>query len=327
MYQLEAFLEMLAAERGASPNTVAAYHRDLKDLTEFLQKRDVRLEAAESEDLRAFLDHLKTRDLSAATAARRLSALRQFYAFLQGDAVRPDDPSQVLDSPKQSRNLPQYLSEDEVVRLLEVARSEVPDESSPITSRGFRALRLHALLEVLYASGLRVSELVTLPLTTVRADRPFLYVRGKGDKERAVPISERARAAVSRYREALGSKGLGDGRWLFPSSSAEGHLTRQQFGHLLKEIAVPAEIAPSRLSPHKLRHAFATHLVSRGADLRAVQKMLGHSDITTTQIYTHVANAEKHRLVREGHPLSKHSAKRSAAKGNAPFVDKDSEGK
>lgn len=301
---------MLAAERGASANTLAAYARDLADLDAALQNRGVVLESAGTDDLRAYLALLDSRRMSPATAARRLSAMRQFYAFLQGDGGRSDNPAAALDSPAARRPLPKYLTEAEVTRLLEAARLRCPAETETVTPKGLRALRLHALLEILYASGLRVTELVTLPLAAVRADRPYLYVRGKGDKERAVPISNRARVAVARYVAALTGDKKPAGRWLFPSTSAEGHLTRQQFGHLLKELAGDADIPHARLSPHKLRHAFATHLVAHGADLRAVQKMLGHSDITTTQIYTHVADAEKHQLVRDGHPLARRTSNR-----------------
>ncbi|MDA5192363.1 tyrosine recombinase [Govanella unica] len=317
--QVEGFLEMLAAERGASANTLAAYARDLADLAAVLGERGLSLEAAETDDLRAYLALLASRQMSPATASRRLSAMRQFYAFLQGDGVRPDHPAAALDSPAARRLLPKYLTEGEVTRLLEVAQARCPAETAELTPKGLRALRLHALLEILYASGLRVTELVTLPATAIRADRPYLYVRGKGDKERAVPISERARAAAGRYLAASTTDKKTVSRWLFPSSSAEGHLTRQQFGHLLKDLAVESGIPHGRLSPHKLRHAFATHLVARGADLRAVQKMLGHSDITTTQIYTHVADAEKHRLVQDGHPLARRPEGRRS-------VDKDDGG-
>lgn len=321
--RIEAFLEMLAAERGASANTIAAYGRDLADLAAQLRAAGGALETAGPDHLRAYLASLDARKMSPATAARRLSAMRQFYAFLQADGARPDNPAAVLDSPAARRPLPKYLTEEEVTRLLEAAAAACPPPDGAVGSRGLRALRLHALLEILYASGLRVSELVSLPAGAVRPDRPFLYVRGKGDKERAVPISERAREAAGRYRAALVAANAGKPQspWLFPSASAEGHLTRQQFGHLLKDLAIPARIPHARLSPHKLRHAFATHLVARGADLRAVQKMLGHSDITTTQIYTHVADAEKQRLVREDHPLAK-----GRRPPRPPSVDKDKRG-
>jgi integrase/recombinase XerD len=236
--------------------------------------------------------------MTASTAARRLSALRQFFKFLVQENIRKDDPAALLDAPKRARPLPKLLSEDDVDRLLTEARTlrDDPAESA----------RLTALLEVLYATGLRVSELVGLRWPPFGDDARFLVIRGKGDKERLVPLSEPARQAIEDYagwrNDFIAGK---TSPWLFPSRGESGHLTRQRFGQLLKDLAVQADINPAKVSPHVLRHAFASHLLARGADLRAVQKMLGHADISTTQIYTHVLEARKQALVRQHHPLAK----------------------
>ncbi|MGB1547077.1 MAG: site-specific tyrosine recombinase XerD [Alphaproteobacteria bacterium] len=293
---LENFLEMLLAERGVSKNTLDSYHRDLKDFSGFLAKRKKAIAKAASEDLRAYLRALEKAGLSPRTAARRLSAMRQFYRFLYAEGVRPDDPSSVLDSPKLGRRLPKYLTEGEVERLLEAARHR-HDE------KGFR---MQALLEILYATGLRVSELVSLPLSAIARDRRVLIVRGKGNKERMVPLGKPAAAALEAYRKVRGFF-LGEGeesKWVFPSRGRTGHLTRQRFLQLLKELALEAGIEPAKVSPHVLRHAFASHLLAHGADLRSVQQMLGHADIATTQIYTHVLRERLRRLVDAHHPLA-----------------------
>lgn len=300
---LDMFLEMLAAERGLSANSLAAYARDLEHLRAFLARRNDALGTANSDALAAYLGALEAAGLAPSTAMRRLSAMRQFYGFLYSEGVRGDNPAERLDAPRPGRSLPRTLSEADVDRLLEAAGNP----------RTLKEHRLCALIEVLYATGLRVSELVSLPRTAVAADRPFLYVRGKGDKERVVPLSARARAAVSAYLTVLGAEGgQKDGhkqtlatKWLFPSRGASGHLTRQQFALLLKDLGRRAGVDPARLSPHVLRHAFATHLLAHGADLRAVQKMLGHSDISTTQIYTHVLEERLKTLVEEKHPLAR----------------------
>ncbi|MDJ0946821.1 MAG: site-specific tyrosine recombinase XerD [Kiloniellales bacterium] len=297
--QVEAFLEMLVAERDARPNTLAAYLRDLADFADFLSGpgggRGVA--AARGADLRAYMASLGRRGLSPRTAARRLSTLRQFHKFLYAEGFRGDDPAAALDSPRQGRRLPKVLSEAEVDALLAAARAR----------RGPEALRLLALLELLYASGLRVSELVSLPLAAVRRDPRVIFVRGKGGRERLVPLGEPARAAVAAYlpqrRHFLPDKA--DSPWLFPSGGRDGHLTRQRVGQLLKELAVEAGIPRNKVSPHVLRHAFATHLLDHGADLRALQQMLGHADISTTQIYTHVLNERLKSLVRDHHPLAR----------------------
>lgn len=298
---LGAFLEMLTAERNAAVNTRAAYQRDLEDVTVFLKKRELTLSAATTEDLRDYLSLLAANDVRPTTAARRLSALRQFFKFIHGEGWRADDPTAALDSPKLGRPLPKLLSEEEMARL--IATCAALD--------GAEGLRLTALTELLYASGLRVSELVALPLAAVLRDQPFLIVRGKGAKERMVPLNAAAKTALSAYlakRDSFLPKGAKTSPWLFPSRSAEGHLTRQRFGQMLKEIAIKAEIDPATISPHVLRHAFATHLLDHGADLRALQKMLGHADIGTTQIYTHVASGRLKELVARHHPLATSAA-------------------
>jgi integrase/recombinase XerD len=291
---VEAFLEMLAAERGAARLTLAAYRHDLAVVAEFLGGA---LDSASTEDLRNYLGALARDGLSARTAARRLSALRQFYRFLLLDGRRQDDPTAALDAPRLGRPLPKLVSEDEATKLLDAAAAQ----------GGAEGARLICLVELLYGAGLRVSELVSLPLAAARGEKRFLVVRGKGDKERLVPLGEPARAALATYlarRDAFVA-GKKSERFLFPSRSAAGHLTRRRCGQLMKELALAAGIDPARLSPHVLRHAFATHLLDRGADLRSVQEMLGHADIATTQIYTHVAGERLQRLVREHHPLAK----------------------
>lgn len=303
----DAFLEMLAAERGAAANTLEAYRRDLEHCEDFLSGRRKSLGDAATEDLRAYLQALSASGMAPRTAARRLSALRQFYRFLYEDRLRGDDPTTGLESPRQGRPLPKILSEAEVDRLLEVARADPSPEG----------IRLLALLELLYATGLRVSELVSLPLSSTARDPRVLLVRGKGGRERLVPLSEPAREALSVYREirtrflmskqaakAHDGKKLPDSPWLFPSRGKSGHLTRHRVGQLLKDLAMAAGLDPAKLSPHVLRHAFASHLLDHGADLRAVQKMLGHADISTTQIYTHVLSERMKSLVLNHHPLA-----------------------
>lgn len=292
----DAFAEMLTAERNVAANTVDAYRRDLKDAADALTGI-CDLADAGSDQLRSYLSGAAQQTLKPATAARRLSALRQYFRFLVAEGKRSDDPSAALDAPKRGRLLPKVLSEAEVAAMIDgVARQ---DKAA--------ALRLHALLELLYATGLRVSELVGLPLAAAMRDQPYLVVRGKGSKERLVPLNPPAKAAIAAYlavRARFLPRSMKASQWLFPSSGASGHLTRQRFGQLLKEAAIAAGIAPERVSPHVLRHAFATHLLDHGADLRALQKMLGHADIATTQIYTHVATGRLAELVGRAHPLS-----------------------
>lgn len=296
---IEAFLEMLAAERGASANTLAAYRRDLEDF----RARAGGLEKAGSDTVRRYLASLARRGLAPSSQARRLSALRQFFRFLVADGMRADDPTATADRPKLRRHLPKILTIADVDRLLEAARLEATDvDRSP--ARHIGALRMLALIELLYATGLRVSELVSLPVSAGRGERPFIAVRGKGGRERLVPLNDAARAALSAYRDARSAAGKADTKWLFPADSAAGHLTRQAFARDLKRVALRAGLDPQKLSPHVLRHAFATHLLSGGADLRAVQTLLGHADISTTQIYTHVLDERLKELVNRHHPLA-----------------------
>lgn len=293
-YRIEAFVEMLAAERGAALNTLDAYRRDLAD---FAATLDGAIQTARDEDIRRYLAALAADGKSAATAARRLSAIRQFFRFLYAEGIRTDDPSAQIDAPRRQRPLPKVLSEDQVERLLHAATA----------AAGAEGKRLVALMEILYATGLRVSELVALPFPALSEGRNYMLVRGKGGRERLVPLSEPAIAALRAY-EAVRDRFLkrpGDAKWLFPSRSKGGHLTRQRFTQLLNGLAEAAGIGRNKVSPHTLRHAFATHLLSRGADLRAVQQMLGHADISTTQIYTHVLQERLKNLVEEHHPLNR----------------------
>ncbi|MGO9786141.1 MAG: site-specific tyrosine recombinase XerD [Stellaceae bacterium] len=293
---LEAFLEMLAAERGSAAPTLAAYRNDLDQAAAFLKRRDSSLKSASSDDLRRYLATLSHLGHSARTSARRLSALRQFYRFLALEGVRKDDPAAALESPRLPRSLPKILAEDEAGRLIAQARK----------MKGPEGARLLCLIELLYGAGLRVSELVGLPVAAAKRDRRFLIVRGKGAKERLAPLSRHSRRALDAYLE-LRAKFLKEGessRFLFPSRGTEGHLTRRRCGQLLKALARASGIDERRLSPHVLRHAFASHLVDGGADLRSVQEMLGHADIATTQIYTHVQSERLKRVI-INHPLAR----------------------
>jgi integrase/recombinase XerD len=294
---IERFLEMLSAERNAAANTRAAYQRDLEDAATFMAGCKVVLGDAATADLSAYLAALGRKGMSARSTARRLSALRQFFKFLVAEQMRGDDPSAAIDGPKLGRPLPKLLDEAEMARLIEVCAA----------LDGPNGARLKALVELSYASGLRVSELVGMPLAAALREQPVLIVRGKGSKERMVPLNAPARAALTAYlehRKAFLPKGAKSSPHLFPSRGKEGHLTRQRFGQMLKELAMQAGIAPERISPHVLRHAFATHLLDHGADLRSLQKMLGHADIATTQIYTHVAGRRLAELVQAHHPLA-----------------------
>jgi len=291
----------MAAERGVAARTLEAYTNDLADFAQFAARRRADVAAADVTVLRAYLARLRRRGLAAATQARRLTSLKQFHRFLYAEGVRSDDPCQALDAPRRVRPLPKTLSMDEVDRLLGAARRE----------KGPAGVRLVAILEVLYATGLRVSELSSLPLAAAKrvagaGDEPYLLIRGKGGRERIVPVGEAAAAALAAYvavRETFVATGAAT-PWLFPSSSRQGHLTRGRIAQLLKALAVRAGLDPTRVSPHVLRHAFASHLLENGADLRAVQAMLGHANISTTQIYTHVQAARLERAVRDHHPLS-----------------------
>lgn len=291
-----AFLEMLAAERGAAPLTLAAYRSDLADVQRFLGT-DASIADASSGDLQRYFSSLAAAHLKPRTAARRLSALRQFHRFLVLDGVRSDDPTTDIDAPRLGRPLPKLVAVDEVAALIAAARA----------GDGPERKRLVVIVELLYGAGLRVSELVGLPLAAARRDPRFLIVRGKGSKERLVPLGAPARAALADYL-AVRDGFLAHGRaspFLFPSRGREGHLTRRRCGQLLQTLALEAGIDPQRLSPHVLRHAFASHLLDGGADLRSVQEMLGHADITTTQIYTHVQGERLQRLVAAHHPLAR----------------------
>jgi integrase/recombinase XerD len=300
---IELFLDMLAAERGAAKNTLSAYARDLQDFAGFLGGKGRSVAAAATDDIRAYLANLHKRGLAAASVARRLSAIRQLYRFLFVEGRRGDDPASALEGPKRSRPLPKTLSTQEVDRLLLQARTRMQDADRPLTER-VRAARLNCLLEVLYATGLRVSELVTLPAAAARRDQRMLVVRGKGQKERLVPLNDGARRAMADYLALLAQAERGaESKWLFPSFGESGHLTRQHFARELKALAAETGLRSDRISPHVLRHAFASHLLHNGADLRVVQTLLGHADISTTQIYTHVLEERLKNLVRDLHPL------------------------
>jgi integrase/recombinase XerD len=303
------FLDMLAAEQGAGANTLDAYRRDLSDFSEFLARDGNTFVSAETQGLRDYLADLDTRGFKSSSVARRLSAMRHLFRFLLNERIRKDDPAAILSGPKRGRGLPKVLSISDVDRLLVHAKSlaAVPEASALQRLRG---LRLYCLLEVLYATGLRVSELVSLPLSASRRDARMIVVRGKGDKERLVPLNDPSRQAMTDYLAAIEAlktekkKNAANSKWLFPSFGESGHLTRQHFARDLKELAAAAGLAPRLVSPHVLRHAFASHLLHNGADLRIVQTLLGHTDISTTQIYTHVVEERLKSLVRDLHPLA-----------------------
>ena len=306
---IDLFLDMLAAEQGAGVNTLDAYRRDLSDLSEFLAATGKSFTGAGTEALRDYLADLDARGFKSSSVARRLSAMRHLFRFLLNERIRSDDPAAILSGPKRGRGLPKVLSIAEVDRLLARAKAlGEAGEFSPL--QRLRAKRLYCLLEVLYATGLRVSELVTLPLSASRRDARMIVVRGKGNKERLVPLNEASRQAMAAYLAAMDSlkdpkaRNAAGSKWLFPSFGESGHLTRQHFARDLKELAASAGLAPRLVSPHVLRHAFASHLLHNGADLRIVQTLLGHSDISTTQIYTHVVEERLKSLVRDLHPLA-----------------------
>jgi integrase/recombinase XerD len=297
---VELFLDMLAAERGAGKNTLSAYAHDLTDFAAHLAAGKT-IGAATTDDLRRYLTGLARRGLKPASVARRLSALRQLYRFLYAEGHCPGDPAAVLEGPRRGRALPKVLSVKEVDQLLACAHARTSEAGVPL--RRLRALRLACLLEVLYASGLRVSELIALPASSARQDQRMLVIKGKGGRERLVPLNASARDAMRAYLEQLGDD-PGAAKWLFPSFGESGHLTRQHAARELKELAIAAGLPPARVSPHVLRHAFASHLLQNGADLRVVQTLLGHADISTTQIYTHVLEERLKSLVRDLHPLA-----------------------
>jgi integrase/recombinase XerD len=303
---MELFLDMLAAERGAAANTLEAYRRDLSQFSLSLRESGRTIAEAGSDDLRTHFGRLAKRGLAAASVARQLSAIRQLYRFLYSEGHRGDDPAAVIEGPKRGRSLPKVLSVKDVDRLLAQAREGLKAETLPDR---LRAARLACLLEVLYATGLRVSELVSLPEAAARRDQRMLVVRGKGRRERLVPLNDAAKRAMSDYlalrdERKPGSAKSAPSKWLFPSFGESGHLSRQHFARDLKALAAAAGLKAAQVSPHVLRHAFASHLLQNGADLRVVQTLLGHADISTTQIYTHVLEERLKSLVRDLHPLA-----------------------
>jgi integrase/recombinase XerD len=302
---IETFLEAIASERAASQNTIEAYRRDLEDYSAFLGERGADALKASSDDARAFLAHRAAVGLKPSSLARQLSSVRQFHKHLYLEGRRGDDPTMAIEGPRRGRTLPKVLSMAEVDKLLAVAREGLVAEGRSGSER-LKTARLSCLIELLYASGLRVSELLNLPKSAARAREPLIAIRGKGGKERLVPISEPARAAILLYRAMLEERapGAAASPWLFPADSESGHLTRQAFARELKVAAAAAGINAARISPHVLRHAFASHLLQNGADLRVVQDLLGHADISTTQIYTHVLDERAKAMVRDLHPLA-----------------------
>jgi integrase/recombinase XerD len=296
------FLDMVAAERGGARNTIAAYARDLADLAAALKQRKTTLIHASSEDLQTYLASLARRSFAPASVGRRLSAMRQLFRFLNAEGLRRDNPCHSIEGPKRRRNLPRVLSITDVDRLLSEARraAESPDQT---LAGGLRAARLTCLLELLYATGMRVSELIELPRSAAEGNTLMLAIRGKGRKERLVPLNDKAKAAMRHYLSLLSQAGSRESKWLFPSFGKGGHITRQHFARELEGIAAKAGLGASRVSPHVLRHAFASHLLHNGADLRVVQTLLGHADISTTQIYTHILDERLKSVVRDLHPL------------------------
>lgn len=316
--QAEAFLEMMSAERGAAANTLEAYRRDLDDAAGFFAGAGATLLHARADDIRALMENLSGRGFAATSQARRLSTLRQFYRFLHAEGLREDDPTGIVDSPRKTRALPKTLSVDEVSRLLAQAEADISAASS--AGEALQRTRFRALLELLYATGMRVSELVGLPQRVLAEEGRFLIVRGKGGKERLVPLSRPARAALEEWiavRDRARREGVDESDWIFPAVSRTGYLARQVFARELKEVASRAGIPVRLVSPHVLRHAFASHLLANGADLRAVQELLGHADISTTQIYTHVLDQRLRELVNTHHPLAKAAINRDVAASRA----------
>jgi integrase/recombinase XerD len=295
-FRIEAFLEMMSAERGAAVNTLASYRRDLHDAADEIDD----LANAGTVELRTYLAGIAQQGFAATSQARKLSVLRQFFKFLYSEGMRPDDPTGTLDGPRKDRPLPKTMSEAETSRLLDRAEAEAGEQPGDLA-----ATRMHALVEVLYATGLRVSELVSLPLAVAMRDDRFFVVTGKGNKERMVPLSPKARAAMQVWLAARATQpAVASSNFLFPAASESGYLPRQVFARDLKALAARAGISAAKISPHVIRHAFASHLLQNGADLRAVQQLLGHADISTTQIYTHVLEERLVRLVNDHHPLA-----------------------
>jgi integrase/recombinase XerD len=307
---IEDFLEMMAAERAASENTLNSYRSDLEDFAENIEKYNSASEgktllSVQTEGIRAYLKRLQKAQIASSTSARKLSSLRGFFKFIMAEEIRSDNPSGIIESPKIGKSLPKYLSEEQVGYLLEFTQDQALSDAEG--QQDIKALRLSVLTELLYATGMRVSELVSLETAFFRSGEPYIFITGKGGKERLVPLSPRALKAVRYYVDVMVSRGANylKQKWLFPSRGASGHLTRQRYAVLLKAAGEQIGIGGDLLSPHSLRHAFATHLLSGGADLRAVQKMLGHSDISTTQIYTHILAERLQSLVYQKHPLAR----------------------
>jgi integrase/recombinase XerD len=300
---VELFLDMMATERGASRNTLEAYRRDLSDYSQFLDGKKKDVDGASTEDIRTYLAALSRRKLAAASVARRLSAVRQLHRFLYAEGRRKEDPAAVLEGPRRGRPLPKVLAVEEVTKLLITAHERAEAAKSSKAER-LRAMRLACLLEVLYATGLRVSELIALPASSARSKSEVITVRGKGGKERIVPLSQIARRTMQQYLSLREGAEAAESRWLFPSFGDSGHVTRQHVARELKTLAASVGIEPRKMSPHVLRHAFASHLLANGADLRIVQALLGHADVSTTQIYTHVLDERLKSMVRDLHPLA-----------------------
>ncbi len=298
---VERFLEMMAAERGASANTIAAYAHDLEAYAAHVEGLGHGLKTCGPDGIKSHLEGLERLGLARSSAARKLSAIRQFHRFLHGDGLSADNPATAIDSPRAARPLPKMISEPDVMHLIGAARRRIEKAEGKSLVKAWRLL---CLLELLYATGLRVSELVGLTRNASMAERDFIMVKGKGGRERLVPVSNTARQVLGDYLGALEKSGAGGGKWLFPSSAAAGHLTRQHFALELKGLAIAAGLDPAKVSPHVLRHGFASHLLEGGADLRSVQQMLGHADISTTQIYTHVQSERLREVVERHHPLA-----------------------
>jgi integrase/recombinase XerD len=303
---IESFLDMMSAERGASSHTIAAYRRDIVEFSRHCLGAGADLTSARAETVRQHLEKLSAAAVKPSSQSRKLSALRRFFVFLYSEGIRPDNPCGTIDSPRLTRPLPKLLSREEAMALIETARAA--------KSQNPESARLHCMIETLYASGLRVSELVELPLAAVRGAQRVIFVRGKGGRERMVPLGEPAHEALGMYlavRTAFLPRGhRSAAQYLFPSHGRSGHLTRRRCHQLLRDLALRAGLDPQRLSPHVMRHAFATHLVEGGADLRSVQTLLGHADIATTQIYTHVARERLKQVVESAHPLARNARRK-----------------
>ncbi len=300
---IDLFLDMIVTELGASRNTLDAYQRDLGDYAGFLAKKNCNIANATTDQIRAYLGSLAKRGMAASSSARKLSAIRQLHRFLYAEGKRKEDPAAVLEGPRRGRPLPKILSLNEVTKLFETAHAAAKTKNENSVER-LRAARLICLIEVLYASGLRVSELIALPASAARAEAETITVRGKGNKERLVPLSSAACEAMRDYLKLLNDGKTGKTRWLFPSFGESGHISRQHVARELKALAAAAGIDHRKMSPHVLRHAFASHMLANGADLRVVQALLGHADVSTTQIYTHVLDDRLKHMVRDLHPLA-----------------------